>query len=394
MTFEIAYTGQDRANVETLGIQVGELTLNNLQPDQLTLRLLAAHDDAPKIAANDMVEVWKDDVRIMKGRARTPRLVSSGPVDFQTQVIMGTLWELANCHYFKEAEILNIDVPLPATFAVCWDYLRNWVETYAPTVVTMPPYADTSLAGGELLYFATTQGVLNQPFTSNLAALMINYPKAAVAFDYTTDPPTMLVRHEETAVEYAHGAPVLKDRDLGQNDVLPEAVAIRVRYDWRVYFPDEEDMPQTTVDALGQFTKSSIYDKYPADHSGVGPAVVTLFYGEGTATLLPAGAAQYIFNVLNDPYWQGTMTLADGCSNTLKPGDRINITGSYSGLATMNAVVQSVMKNFDPEVLETQITVGVSDRVTGDTAMERLVTWLRRSPSSYGVPLLAYLGEP
>lgn len=387
MTFEIAFTGQARINVEALGIQVQSLVLNNLQADTVTLRILTTHDAAPMIAAGDMVDLWKDDVKIFRGTARMPSLVSSPGADFQTIVVMGPLWPLANSFYFKQAGILNVDNPLPPTFAKCWEFLQYWAATYAAGVVTMPAYDDTPMAAGSLIYFKTTVGILNQPFTTNLAALMIHYPKAAVTFDYTTTPPTMVIKLNEEAVSYAHGVSPLVGRDLAQNDALPEAVVIRERFEW-VLVPE---ISGTVRDMLGLFTKSNIYDVYPVGHSGVGPNVVTLVYGQ-TIGQLPAGAAQYIFNKLNDSFWQGTIELADNAENTITPGSRINITGSYAPLATMNAVVQTVTKDYLRG--RTVLQVGVSDRLTGDTAMERLVTWLRYNPSSYGVPLLFSLTDP
>jgi len=83
---------------------------------------------------------------------------------------------------------------------------------------------------------------------------------------------------------------------------------------------------------------------------------------------LSTGLAQALYDALNVPQWQGTLSLIEEeVTGTIGPGKLLNITGGAAAWATMRATVQSVQEHLDTGT--TTIQIGTPNHLTLSTIM-------------------------
>lgn len=380
--FEIAWSGvgdgQTRVDVTTLNISVLNRVLANQAHDILTLQVVCDHDAGPLIPRESMVSVWRDDVRIFHGQARATQHNCTGELDIQIVPIWGPWGRLAGTAYWDDGRVgaLNTNVPLPPSASGAFGRLKAWIETNAPTLMTMPTFASTGLSD---VYWPSITGLSNQAFTANLQAIFATYPRVALAFDYTADPPAMQVRNGATEVDYARGT-ILQDWSLTTNDAKANGTAIMQRYDWNVLFTigsGPGNIPTAVRDMIGDFVKSQPIQTYP-DPLPTLLEVAMTFRSENGISFFTASAAEYIQSLVGADFWQGDMTLKDNCLSGLKPGDRVNITGSLAAWATMGATIQTVTENFAEGT--TALSLGINRLLKAEDALEAFLNYMLRAP--------------
>ena len=374
MIFELAWGTQERASAESLSITVQRARFANMEADRLDLSILCAATDDEIIPENEVVTVWLDDVVYFRGWATTTRFSYGEQGPLQTLSLLGPWAQIEDSVYWRNDPILNVNLPLPPSMAMSWAFLGDYFTDFMGAVCTFPDWATANFPAN--LYEETAQGLRNQSLAANLKTLIQTFPLSVVRFDYSTEPPTFtLVHHGDDVQTLEFDPDSVIDYDFAIQPRRPSVVSIRRLRAWRENFT-EEFLTDTAIYRMGGFIKSNQIQDHPTGMAEGGPGVLTLCYfipEIGAIDTVPAGAAQWVYNLLNTPIWSGSMTLKGW--SAFRPGANVNITGCNAAMTTMGAAVQSVDIDFLGDT--STLSFGPSEAMTAETAIERMSGLLR-----------------
>lgn len=371
-SFEIEWSGQERVTCESLRLSL--LTINERNLDVGTAELIhfCERDDDDLIAPGTVVSLYIDDVRVFAGIAKLSG-INDEASGHSRSITLCDAWQwLRDSAYFKGSGLLETDNVGAATMSECWDYLREYWTSYLTDYFYWPSYAETELPE---VYWLSAQGVSRQQVASNLSALMRHYTHAAIRWDYSTEPPTMVVtKRNALARTFTYEAGDWISARLAPNDLTrPTAVSFRKWFPWYNHFTEAE-LPLSTAVMFGDHVKSAQTVIYPASgFSQGGPGTLVYFFNENDYAFVNENAAQWIYNMLQERLWSGEMALAGVLD--LQVGDTINATGLHPDCEDMAAVVQSVRKDYFNET--TTIQIGPTAGISGESIVERARAYSR-----------------
>ncbi len=381
--FNISWPGQTSVPMHTLKIGLSTITEANLDVGTCELVYRCAATDADLIPEQTMVSVWDGATRLFYGRALRGPCLSAGGEHLRTVRLVDVWHELRRSTYHRGDHsgdtLLNTDVPLYAKLSDVWDYLGEYFTEYLTSIATWPTYAATDLPEA---YHKSVQGLNNVQLSSNIAAMMANFPFAGLRINHTTTPPTLVVKKRNAEVVTLDAtANTFMSANLTPNDESHiTAVAFRETYPWRAFF-EPEVLPDATLDLLGSFVKSGQARAYPSGESKGGPGIACLFWPYYDVGPLPYKAEEYVYQLLAQKVWSGTVTLKGITSATV--GTTINITNAHPDWETMAMPVQQVVNDFATNVQT--LTLGVSQALDGASLIERIKEFLRWHRGWYGV---------
>jgi hypothetical protein len=136
-------------------------------------------------------------------------------------------------------------------------------------------------------------------------------------------------------------------------------VVLTVKFKYHEYLEKEADGTYVGVKKAGEITEHlhKVYLKVTNAPSGLN-TFSTEESGEA-GELPPLGYAEFLYNQLKDPGWQGTFSrIQSQCDGSVRMGNRLNVSGGKTEWASMNSNVQVVTEDIDNG--QTSVQFGVS----------------------------------
>lgn len=399
--FQISWThpdgDQSPVAVKTRGVKLGTFTVRNMATDEWPLTIRVQPGDADVIPERAVVVIWQkidgSFVRVFTGEAgptETGETTEGG--ESQRVTLRGPWHQLSKAVYHRgdQDELLYPgNLPLAPSSENSWNFLGDYCAAYLADWLSFPTFADSGLTN---VYELTVQGLGEQSISACLQALMINYPHAALVFDYSTEVPTLnVVERDEDVVIIPHNE-LLPGWRLVKNDNYVASVVVRKTFPWTSYseLPSPIEIPQFVKDQCGTgFEKSIATDVYPIGGPIDGPNVVHLSTYWLQYEFVPAGGLEFIYDLLSLRFFTGSFTIK-GTSRAIQPGSTVSLAGTK--FSDANATVLSVTRNYATH--ETSIEIGINPMINTGRAIDRLKAWLKSRFSWGRTPFPATLIDP
>ena len=379
--FKIEWTGttsQTLEDVEPLGIQLGPLTLRNLGVDEWPLTIPSELGNAIKIPPRAVVTVWRliegEYVRVFTGEAgETAEDWQPDKGAVQNVTLRGPWHQLTKSIYERGDldETLNTTgMPLPPRASYSWDFLKEYMEDYLSSWVSWPSFASTGL---NEVFEVVVYGLAQTSLSANVQAVMSNYPRGGIWWDYSSEIPVANVaRYSVDAVTIARS----QLKSLGKlklNDNYPDAVVLRKNFPWSSFsaLPTPIDIPYWIARQCSTgFEKTLAQSVYPTGKPIAGPNILPITQYWVQFNDIPIGGDVFVFNTLSARYVSGTFVLS-GIRSDVRPGRSVNLAETRYSAANM--AVQSVTLDWNTD--ETTVEVGVHTLFNGSRAIDRLRAW-------------------